>query len=116
MGFNLWYDIGANISFRFSPETASKRYINNQRTNLSLYLSKSLMDRKLRISLYLSDLLNTNSYDSQTFGTDYYYSSDFSMHNSRSIMLGVTYMINNYRPRNDRKIDDGRDASNKGMP
>ena len=116
MGFNLWYDIGANISFRFTPETASKRYINNQRTNLSLFLSKNFLDRKLKISLYLSDLLNSNSGRQQTFGTDYYYSTSYSRHNSRSIMLGITYMINNYRPRNDRKIDDGRDASNKGMP
>ena len=27
LGFKLWYDIGANISFRYTPETKSQRYI-----------------------------------------------------------------------------------------
>ncbi len=115
LGLRLWYDINANVSFRYTPETKSKRYIKNQTTNLSLYLSKNLLSRKLKISLYISDLLNTNDYSRQTFGTDFYYSSNFSIRNSRSIMLGITYMINNYKPRNDKKIDDSRDASNKEL-
>ena len=73
------------------------------------------MDRKLRVSLYISDILNTSRYLRQTYGSDYYYSSNYAMRNSRSIMLGITYTINNYRPRHDKNIDDGRDASNKGM-
>lgn len=115
LGFNLWYDIGANISFRYIPETKSQRYIKNSRTNLSLYLNKSFMDRKLRVSLYFSDLLNTSKYERRTFGSDFYYSMNYAMQNSRSIMLGITYNINNYKPRHDKNIDDGRDASDKGM-
>jgi len=89
--------------------------VSNRQTDLSLYLSRSVWDKKIKINLSISDLLNTNKYDRQTLGTDFLYRSSFIPYRSRSISIGVTYMINDYKDRRDRSLDDGRDASNQGF-
>ncbi len=115
LGLKLWYDVEASISLYFTPRTESKRYVRNQTSYLYAFFSRSFLNKKLKISLYVSDILNSNRYDSQTFGTDYYSHSNSVMLNSRSVSIGFTYMINNYKARNDRNIDDGRDASGQSM-
>ena len=115
LGLKLWWEVDANFYFRFSPQTESKKYVSNRQTDLSLYLSKSVWNKKLKINLSVSDLLNTNVYDRQTFGTDFFYHTIYTPYRSRSISLGLTYMINDYKDRRDRSLDDGRDASNQGF-
>jgi len=115
IGFKLWYDIDGSMYLYFTPETQSKRYINNQTSYFSLFFSKSFLNRKLKISLNIMDILNSNKYDRQTYGSDFYLHSNYTMLNSRGISIGITYMINNYKERNDRTLDDGRDASGNSM-
>lgn len=93
----------------------SVKYVNNRQTNLAVYLSKSVWDKKLKINISVSDLLNTNKYDRKTFGTDFSYHTVYTPYRSRSISVGYTYMINNFMDRRDRSRDDGRDASNQGF-
>ena len=115
LGLKLWYEVEASISLYFTPRTESKRYFRNQTSYLYAFFSRSFLNKKLKISLYISDILNSNRYDVQTFGTDYYSHSNSVMQNSRNVSIGFTYMINNYKPRNDRNIDDGRDASGQSV-
>jgi len=115
LGLKLWWEVDGGFYFRYSPKTESKKYVSNRQTDLSLYLSRSVWDKKIKINLSISDLLNTNKYDRQTLGTDFLYRSSFIPYRSRSISIGVTYMINDYKDRRDRSLDDGRDASNQGF-
>ncbi|MDP3148057.1 MAG: outer membrane beta-barrel family protein [Ignavibacteria bacterium] len=115
LGLKLWWEVDANFNFRYSPKTESKKYVSNRQTDLSVYLSKSVWDKKLKINLSVSDLLNTNNYDRKTFGTDFFYHTVYTPYRSRSVSLGLTYMINDYKDRRDRSLDDGRDASNQGF-
>ncbi|MCL5030138.1 MAG: TonB-dependent receptor [Bacteroidetes bacterium] len=115
MSLKLWFGIDASMYLSYSPETASKKYISNQRSYFSIYLSKAFMDQKLKVNVSVSDVLNSSVYDRQTFGTDFYMHNSYTMLKSRSISIGFTYMINNYKERQDRNIDDGRDASGQSM-
>ena len=115
MSLKLWFGIDASMYLSYSPETTSKKYISNQTSYFSIYLSKAFMDQKLEINVSISDVLNSNVYDRQTFGTDFYMHSNYTMLKSRSISIGFTYMINNYKERQDRTIDDGRDASGQSI-
>ncbi len=115
MSLKLWFGIDASMYLSYSPETTSKKYISNQTSYFSIYLNKAFMDQKLKINVSISDVLNSNVYDRQTFGTDFYMHSNYTMLKSRSISIGFTYMINNYKERQDRSIDDGRDASGQSM-
>ncbi len=115
LGLKLWWEVDATFYFRFTPKTESKKYVNNRQTDLSIYLSKSVWNKKLKINLSVSDLLNTNNYDRKTFGTDFFYHTIYTPYRSRSISIGLTYMINDFKDRRERSIDDGRDASNQGF-
>jgi len=111
VGVKLWYDIEASMYLYFTPKTESKRYFSNQTSYFSVFFSKSFLNKNLKVNLYITDILNSNKYNRQTFGTDYYMQSNYTMLNSRGISIGFTYMLNNYKDRHDRNVDDGRDAS-----
>lgn len=110
IGFNLWYGINAHISYRYNPEISTVRFKRQSDSYLSVYLSKSFLENKLRVNLSVSDLLNTQRRESETFGTNFYSKSVWEMYRSRSVSIGITYLFNNYRERRDRNIDDGRDG------
>ena len=113
LGFKLWFDVNANLSFRYNPKTETRRSVNDETHVLSLYFSKAFMDQKLQVNLSISDLLDSQKYLSQTYGTEFYSKNSFTQYRSRSISIGFSYRINDYKERRDRNIDDGRDASDK---
>lgn len=113
LGFKLWFDVNANLSFRYNPKSETRRSINEETHILSLYFSKTFMDQKLQANLSISDLLNSQKYLSQTYGTEFYSKNSFTQYRSRSVSIGISYRINDYKERRDRSIDDGRDASDK---
>lgn len=114
LGLKLWFDINANVSLYYYPKTENRLKVANERTSLNLYFSKTMLDRKLRFSLSISDLLNRQKSDSQTIGSNVYSRNIFIPQNSRNISLGISYMINDYKERRDRNLDDGRDGANQG--
>jgi len=113
LGLKLWFDINADLSFRYNPKTETRRSINEETHVLSLYFSKAFLDQKLQVNLSISDLLNSQKYLSQTFGTEFYSKNTYTQYRSRSVSIGVSYRINDYKERRDRNVDDGRDASDK---
>ncbi len=115
IGFKLWWDVDANISLFYIPQIENRRMIRGETKNVSLYFSKTMMDRKLRINISVNDLLNSQKYDTQNIGGSYYSRTSYRMLNSRSIGIGISYMFNDYKDRRDRNIDDGRDAGNRGF-
>jgi hypothetical protein len=113
LGLKLWYDVNASTSLYYTPSTETRRENNGEMKYLSLSLSKSILDQKLRISLSFSDILNSQKYDDETFGANYYSKSSSRVKNSRGVSISFSYMFNDYKERRDRNIDDGRDASGK---
>ncbi|MDP4191777.1 MAG: outer membrane beta-barrel family protein, partial [Bacteroidota bacterium] len=114
LGLNLFYDISTNISFYFRPETENKMIHSSQMKDLSLYISRSFFEKKLRLSFSCYDLLNAQKYDNQTIASNYSSKSSYRVQNSRYITFGITYMFNDFKERRDRNIDDGRDGKANG--
>lgn len=115
IGFKLWYDIDANISIYYMPEVSNRRMVRGEMKNVSLYISRNFMDRKLRVYLTVNDLLNSQRGFNESRGGNFYTKSVYEQLNSRSIGIGISYMFNDYKDRRDRNIDDGRDAGNRGF-
>jgi hypothetical protein len=114
LGLKLWLGIDANISIYYRPRTENKLSVSSEYKNLYLYLSKTFMDKKLRISISATDLLNSSKMDYSSIGANYYTRNSYVPLNSRGIGIGISYMFNDFKERQDRNIDDGRDAGNKG--
>lgn len=114
VGFKLWYDIFANVMFRYKPKSTDAKNYSNETKDLSLSISKSFLDQKLKLNIYISDLLDAQRYEYESYGSTYKTVGKFIPYKAQSISIGITYMFNDYKERRDRNIDDGRDASNKG--
>lgn len=111
VGLKLWYDINSSIYMRYTPATETKRQVSESTMFMGLYFTKAFLDQKLQVNLGISDPFNVMRFKNKTYGTAFYSSSDFRMLDSRSISIGISYRINDYKERRDRNIDDGRDAS-----
>lgn len=112
LGLKLWYGITAMLSMDYSPMVVTKISKRNATNNLSLFISKSFLKNKLRISINGFDLLNSMKTVSQTYGSNFYLRTSNTPLYSRGIGIGITYFLNDYKTRHDRNIDDGRDALN----
>jgi len=110
LGLNLWYGINANTMFMYRPKVVTIKNSQRDMKDLTLMLSKSFMNNKLRLNLMATDLLNEQKFDNITYGTTYKIISNYRPGKTQSIMVGITYMFNDYTERHDRNIDDGRDA------
>lgn len=115
LGLKLWWEIDANVSLYYTPKIENRRMIRSEMKYLSLYFSKNLMNRKLRIYIIVNDLLNAQKSNSETLGGNFYTRNYYEQLNSRSIGIGISYLFNDYKERRDRTIDDGRDAGNRGF-
>jgi len=112
LGLKLWYNINSNIFCSYTPKTENRRKIREENIYLNLSFSRAFFDQKLQIVLGISDPLKLIKYKNTTYGTAFFSRSEYSMVHSRSVSLGITYRINDYRERSDRNLDDGRDAGN----
>lgn len=110
LGFKLWWDIDANVSVYYVPRTENRRMVRGEMKYTSLYFSKTMLDRKLRINIYINDIFNSSKNYNESIGGSYYTKSTYEMLNSRSISIGLSYMFNDYKDRRDRNLDDGRDG------
>src|SRR3989339_842479 len=110
LGFKLWWDIDANVSVYYVPRTENRRMVRGEMKYTSLYFSKTMLDRKLRINIYINDIFNSSKNYNESIGGSYYTKSNYEMLNSRSISIGLSYMFNDYKDRRDRNLDDGRDG------
>jgi len=113
LSLKLWYDINGGFYLSYYPGTNNTKSRSNDHTYASFNFSKTFMDQKFRVNVSVNNLFNSNNYENETFGSNYYSWSNFIMQNSRFVSISVTYMFNNYKERNDRNLDDGRDASGK---
>jgi hypothetical protein len=115
LSLNLWYDVNMSTYFMYSPRTKNSRTTANGMKNLSISFSKSVLENKLKLSLSFSDILNAMRFEDETFGSNFYSHESFTINNSRSVSLGITYMFNDYKPHRERNIDDGRDKAEGGI-
>ena len=109
------YDINAILSLRYTPEIKDTRTVTNQKTFLSFTVAKEFMDKKLRVAIIASDMLNASMSETETFGTNYYLNNRFTNLNSQNISLAITYKFNDFKARQERQIDDGRDKTEGGL-
>jgi hypothetical protein len=96
------------------PKTKNKLSENSEYKSIYFSLSKTFMEKKLRVNLTFNGYFSTTKYQSESIGAGYFTRSSSDMSNNRGIGLGISYRFNDFSERNDRNIDDGRDASSRG--
>jgi hypothetical protein len=113
--FKTFFDVNAIINCRFTPETKDSRTISNQKTYLSFTLAKDFMDKKMRVTFTVSDILKANLYETKTSAVEYYLDNRFTNVNSQNIAVSFTYKFNDFKARQERSIDDDRDKTEGGI-
>ena len=111
LDLKLWWNIEANLAFSYTPKIENRREIIGKMFFSSLYLSKTLMDGKLRLFIKANDLFNSSKNYYESKGNNYYIKGFNKILNSRYLEIGISYLFNDYKKRRDRKIDDERDVN-----
>lgn len=111
LGLKLWYDVDFNCYMYYRPKTKTRIAYSGESRYFGIYISKTFMDRKLRLNISMNDPFLWQKNQSESFGTGYYLRWKYESTSSRSISLGISYMFNDYKDRRDRNLDDGRDAA-----
>ncbi|NVO11526.1 MAG: TonB-dependent receptor [Bacteroidales bacterium] len=78
---------------------------------LDLGLRYNILKNKATLTLRVSDVFNTRSFKSNTYGSDFTTYQEMRQE-SQVIFLGFSYRINDYKQRRDVKIDDSSDMDN----
>ncbi|MCE1187564.1 MAG: TonB-dependent receptor family protein [Ignavibacteria bacterium] len=115
MSFKLPLELNLSVYGRFTPEVKDDRTITNPRSFVGLNISREFMEKKLKISVMANDIFNNSTYRTQTFGSNYYNDSKYHNLMSSSFGISITYLFNDFKQRQERNIDDGRDKSDNGM-
>ncbi len=111
----VWYEISAIFMCRYTPEVKDIRTISNPKTYVSFTLAKDLMDKKLRLTFSVSDIFNASMSQTQTYASNYYLNSKYTNLNSQNVSFSITYKFNDFKSRQERSIDDGRDKTEGGL-
>ncbi|MBI2419452.1 MAG: TonB-dependent receptor [Ignavibacteriales bacterium] len=115
LSLKVFYDVNLVFFGRYTPEVKDARSVYNARAFVGVNLSKEFMNKKLKINLTAQDLLKANRNQTQTYGAAYYSDSKFTNYSMQNISISLTYMFNDFKARQERNIDDGRDKSDNGM-
>ncbi|MDP4176395.1 MAG: TonB-dependent receptor [Bacteroidota bacterium] len=74
-----------------------------------LGLKKSLLDRRLSISLRVNDVFKAQRFKNETVGANFFSSNDFRP-KSQIFTLSISYNINNFKNKQDKKPEDNTGA------
>jgi len=111
----LWYDITASMYITYTPRIKDSRFITYSTTYLGVYLNKDLLNRKLQIGFNIGDILNASHTQSETMTSDFYSYSNNQYKYSPSVALSIRYNFNDFKMKNERNVDDGRDKNEGGI-
>jgi outer membrane receptor protein involved in Fe transport len=111
LNLKLWYDVDASFYISYNPKQRDDRFVTKSTTYAGLSFSKNYFDRKLNISLFFNDLFNSSQFSTETITDAFYSSLRYAMHNSRSVGISVRYSFNDFKMKNERTVDDGRDRT-----
>ena len=109
LDYELFNGYKLSFSGSYVPPVRNRLFSLNESINTSIVLQKKFLDGKLNVALTLNNVENYNIFEYYNYG------SDFSNHlttfdnKNRNVVLGITYNINSFKPREERDIDDGRD-------
>ncbi|HEX3072501.1 MAG TPA: outer membrane beta-barrel protein, partial [Ignavibacteriales bacterium] len=111
----LWYDVNFNMTANYTPRNNDTRQKGESRTMIYAGFSRAFFDRKLQVRITLTDLLDSGKeYWSEYFAETYYSYSKTVNSIGRNAAISISYSFNNYKPKKERDIGDGRD-SDSGM-
>jgi len=114
LGLKVFYDIDMNISLWYKPKQSDVRGTNREQKYLSLYISKTFFNKKLKLNFSVDDILKNQKWEGWTYGNDYRSYELYSPTITRRVSFGISYSFNDYTERHDRNIDDGRDSNGNG--
>jgi hypothetical protein len=111
----LWYDINATVYVLYSPKYKDSRFTKYSSTYMGIYFNKDFFDKKMQIGIELNDLLHYSHMKNITVTPDFYsYSNSRNLY-SPCIGLLIRYNFNDFKIKNERKVDDERDKSEGGI-
>jgi hypothetical protein len=112
--FNLWENFRLGIFYTVNFKYKDSRYKNYTMSWLNFSLSRDFFDDKLSVSVSGNNLFVPTSTKMEITGSDYYSYYEYNMPQMRSAALSISWYFNDFKFRQNRNIDDGRDKPSEG--
>lgn len=113
MTFNVWKDGSFQLIGNYNSPRREVQELDEARYFADASFRQDLFKKKLSVSLRLTDIFNTRSWDETTFGRDFTTVSS-RRHESRVLYLGLQYQINNFNRKSNRDNGNGEDMEMDG--
>jgi hypothetical protein len=111
----LGYDITSSMYISYSPKTQDSRFTTYSTTYFGIYFNKNFMNNKFQVSLSVNDILRASHYKSETITPDFYSYSNSRQLFTPSVGFSFRYSFNDFKMKNERKVDDDRDKAEGGI-
>jgi hypothetical protein len=105
----MWFETDLTFSWLYTPKLDDGRYITSSTSYLTLVMSKEFFNKYLKVSLTYNNILQSNVYNITTYGTSYYSNLKYNNVLGSGLFLSLNYSFNDFKNREERSIDDGRD-------
>ncbi len=112
--FNLWEKFRLGIYCIVNFKYMDSRYTNYTSSWLSFSLSRDFFDEKLSVSVSGNNLFTPTSNKSEVTGSDFYSYNETNLPRNRSVAITVSWNFNDFKFRQNRNVDDGRDKPSEG--
>ncbi len=106
MTFNVWKDGSFQLIGNYNSPRREVQELDEARYFADASFRQDFLKRKLSVSLRLTDIFNTRSWDETTYGRDFTAVSS-RRHESRVLYLGIQYQINNFNRKSNRENGNG---------
>ncbi len=111
----LPYEFDLNFSIYYNPGYKSQKVKTPNFTFSYLALKKTFLDKKLTVTLNVSDLFNSMKFVNEQYGSNFNSKMYYKPTTTREISISLTYNLNNFKPIKTRNLDDGRNKENDNM-
>ena len=106
MSFVPWKDASFQLIGTYNSPTRSAQEYRKSQYFADASFRQDFMKNKLSFSLRLTDIFNTRSYSSTTYGDNF--TSESKMYReSRILYAGLSFKINNYNKKVAKDINNG---------
>ncbi|MGE5681385.1 MAG: TonB-dependent receptor domain-containing protein [Bacillota bacterium] len=115
LALKLWEEINAMLYFSLTPKAEDSRYRNGTVNFAGLAISRDFWDKKLQVSLNINDLFDSMHPVNETYGSNFYSYNRMDFVKNQNIGISIRYNFNDFKNRQEKTIDDGRDKTENGM-
>jgi hypothetical protein len=115
LSLKLWYDVNFSVYASYTPKVTDDRFYSSSRTFAGVSAGKKFFGDKLEVTLNAQDIFKGQNSTSKTTAPLFYSYNKYTAKYSPNFGISLRYSFNNFKQKQDRNVDDGRDSSGNSI-